>query len=59
MHSKYGFFGSTYNRKRIASVLFKKFPHMRERIAKQLKHSVQTEKTMYDIAMGGVERGHL
>ena len=39
LFKEYGHFTSTDNRKRFASVLYERFPDMREKIAKQLKHS--------------------
>jgi hypothetical protein len=52
MLAKHGPITTTENRKRIATVLGERFPELRERIAKQLKHSVATERACYDLATG-------
>jgi hypothetical protein len=52
MLEKHGPITTTENRKRIATVLGQRFPELRERIAKQLKHSVATERACYDLATG-------
>ena len=52
MQNKYGHFTSTDNHKRFASLIFQKFPRMRESIAKQLKHSAQTERIIHDVSTG-------
>lgn len=52
MYEKYGVYNSTRNRKRVATVMAENHPKLSESVAKQLCHSVTTEKIYYDMGVG-------
>jgi hypothetical protein len=52
MLEKYGAFSPTDNRKHVISHLLRRYPELRDKISKQMKHSAQTERTFYDLSTG-------
>jgi hypothetical protein len=50
LEETYGPFSPGDNRKHFVSLVLKKFPHLREKLSKQLKHSKKIERTMYDLS---------
>jgi hypothetical protein len=49
LEETYGPFSPVDNIKHFVSLVLKKFPHLQEKLSKQLKHSKEIERTMYDL----------